>query len=199
MLSTTSCPRDFEGLRRSIAVTHWRKTNISELRLLIDRAYRRIEDVVTMIPAFSNTIQGAIIASTFLVPLLTYIYFTRTQKQKNRAGPLPEATEVTALYIHPIKSCHGIQVQSAKLLPTGLDLGTVNLTSQDLTAYTDILRSPMDVGNLPQPRIPHHSHQRQNDVDPPFLQRLNRYPDRHCPSPRLYRRETRIQYPCTPK
>jgi hypothetical protein len=71
----------------------------------------------------SSTTQAAVIASAFLVPVLTYVYFTKLQKPTSTAGPLPEATEVTALYIHPIKSCHGISVQSAKLLPTGLDLG----------------------------------------------------------------------------
>jgi hypothetical protein len=75
-------------------------------------------------PALSATTQAAIIASAFLIPVLTYVYFTRSQKRKSTAGPLPAPTEVTALYIHPIKSCHGISVQSAKLLPTGLDLGT---------------------------------------------------------------------------
>jgi hypothetical protein len=77
-----------------------------------------------MAPAISGTTEAAVVASAFLVPLITYVLFTKFQKQKkNDAGPLPEATEITALYIHPIKSCHGIQVQSAKLLPTGLDLG----------------------------------------------------------------------------
>ncbi|KAH3975814.1 hypothetical protein HBI65_026790 [Parastagonospora nodorum] len=75
-----------------------------------------------MVPSLSNTTQGAIIASAFFVPVLTYLYFTKTQRPQSTAGPLPEPTEVTALYIHPIKSCHGISVQSAKLLPTGLDL-----------------------------------------------------------------------------
>ena len=77
-----------------------------------------------MAPALSNATQTAIIASAFLVPVLTYLYYTKSQAQKSSAGPLPEATEIEALYIHPIKSCHGISVQSAKLLPTGLDLGT---------------------------------------------------------------------------
>jgi len=70
----------------------------------------------------SNTTQAAIIASAFLVPVLTYIYFTRSQQNKNSAGLLPASTEITALLIHPIKSCYGTRVQSAKLLPTGLDL-----------------------------------------------------------------------------
>ncbi|KAF1845415.1 MOSC-domain-containing protein [Cucurbitaria berberidis CBS 394.84] len=72
--------------------------------------------------ALSNATQGAIILSAFFLPILTYIYFTRSPQQKNAAGPLPPPTEITALLIHPIKSCHGISVQSAKLLPTGLDL-----------------------------------------------------------------------------
>lgn len=72
--------------------------------------------------ALSAATQLAVIISAFLIPVLTYVYFTRGQ-EKNTAGPLPPPTEITALYIHPIKSCHGISVQSAKLLPTGLDLG----------------------------------------------------------------------------
>lgn len=55
----------------------------------------------------SNTTQAAIIASAFLVPVLTYIYFTRSQQNKNSAGLLPASTEITALLIHPIKSCYG--------------------------------------------------------------------------------------------
>ncbi|KAH7383264.1 hypothetical protein BKA66DRAFT_463480 [Pyrenochaeta sp. MPI-SDFR-AT-0127] len=70
----------------------------------------------------SNTTQAAVILSAFFLPVLTYVYFTRGQQQKGRAGPLPAPTEITALFIHPIKSCHGLSVQSAKLLPTGLDL-----------------------------------------------------------------------------
>ncbi|OAK96288.1 MOSC-domain-containing protein [Phaeosphaeriaceae sp. SRC1lsM3a] len=75
-----------------------------------------------MAPALSNATQTAIIATAFLVPVLTYLYYTKSQSQKSSAGPLPGSTEIEALYIHPIKSCHGISVQSAKLLPTGLDL-----------------------------------------------------------------------------
>ncbi|KAJ4335653.1 hypothetical protein N0V95_008834 [Ascochyta clinopodiicola] len=72
--------------------------------------------------AQSNGMQLAIILSLFFLPILTYLYFARAQAKKSTAGPLPPPTEITALYIHPIKSCHGIKVQSAKLLPTGLDL-----------------------------------------------------------------------------
>ncbi|KAF3006776.1 hypothetical protein E8E13_010216 [Curvularia kusanoi] len=73
--------------------------------------------------AQSQATQLAIILSTFFLPILTYLYFTKAQtKRTSNAGPLPPPTEITALYIHPIKSCHGIKVQSAKLLPTGLDL-----------------------------------------------------------------------------
>ncbi|KAF9700365.1 hypothetical protein EKO04_001222 [Ascochyta lentis] len=72
--------------------------------------------------AQSNATQLAIVLSLFFLPILSYLYFTRVQPKKSNAGPLPPPTEITALYIHPIKSCHGIKVQSAKLLPTGLDL-----------------------------------------------------------------------------
>ncbi|KAL6702902.1 hypothetical protein ACN47E_000803 [Coniothyrium glycines] len=73
--------------------------------------------------AFSNTAQLAVVILAFVLPILNYIYFTKRQEEKrSSAGPLPAPTEITALYIHPIKSCHGISVRSAKLLPTGLDL-----------------------------------------------------------------------------
>jgi hypothetical protein len=72
----------------------------------------------------SKSSQIAVILTAFILPVLAYIYLNRTPTRRtNTAGPLPAATEITALYIHPIKSCHGISVQSAKLLPTGLDLG----------------------------------------------------------------------------
>jgi hypothetical protein len=75
--------------------------------------------------AVSSATQLAIILLAFLLPVLNYVYYTKRQQQnKSSAGPLPSPTEITALFIHPIKSCHGISVQSAKLLPTGLDLGT---------------------------------------------------------------------------
>jgi hypothetical protein len=74
--------------------------------------------------AQSQPTQLAIVLSAFFLPILTYLYFTRVQSKKSNAGPLPPPTEITALYIHPIKSCHGIKVQSAKLLPTGFDLGS---------------------------------------------------------------------------
>jgi hypothetical protein len=75
--------------------------------------------------ALSATTQAAVILSILVLPILTYIYFARSQQVKDTAGPLPPPTEITALFIHPIKSCHGISVQSAKLLHTGLDLGTL--------------------------------------------------------------------------
>lgn len=71
----------------------------------------------------SNATQGVVVLSAFFLPILAYVFVTRSQKPKNTAGPLPPPTEITALFIHPIKSCHGISVSSAKLLPTGLDLG----------------------------------------------------------------------------
>ena len=99
-----------------------------------------------------NSSQIAVILATFILPLLAYVYLNRLQtKPKNTAGPLPAATEVTALYIHPIKSCHGISVQSAKLLPTGLDLGKSHeAPSTTLQPVTDATRPSMDVGNLPR-------------------------------------------------
>lgn len=95
-----------------------------------------------------NATQLAVILSAFFLPVLTYLYLTRGQPKITGAGPLPPPTEITALYIHPIKSCHGIKVQSAKLLPTGLDLGTLTqepVRSRLPANLTD--RSPMDVGD----------------------------------------------------
>ncbi|KAF2130286.1 MOSC-domain-containing protein [Dothidotthia symphoricarpi CBS 119687] len=71
--------------------------------------------------ALSDIAQISIVISVFFVPLLTFLFYTELQRKKS-AGPIPPPTEITALYIHPIKSCHGISVQSARLLPTGLDL-----------------------------------------------------------------------------
>jgi uncharacterized protein YcbX len=71
--------------------------------------------------ALSNASHLAVIFSTFLLPIITYLYFTQRPK-KNSAGPLPPPTEITELFIHPIKSCHYLTVKSARLLPTGLDL-----------------------------------------------------------------------------
>ncbi|CBY01766.1 hypothetical protein IAQ61_010001 [Plenodomus lingam] len=73
--------------------------------------------------AHSGLTQAGVILSAFCVPLATYFLFQRwNQAPRKPAGPLPPPTEITALFIHPIKSCHGISVQSAKILPTGLDL-----------------------------------------------------------------------------
>lgn len=62
--------------------------------------------------------------TAFLLPIATYLLFNRFTRsnRSNTAGPLPSPTPITKLFIHPIKSCHGISVPSAKLLPTGLDL-----------------------------------------------------------------------------
>jgi hypothetical protein len=101
--------------------------------------------------ALSITSQAAIIFTAFIIPVLTYIYLTRaSNEQKDTAGPLPASTEITALYIHPIKSCHGISVQSAKLLPTGLDLGKTDLLTVVVPqTHVDGNRPPMDVGDIP--------------------------------------------------
>ncbi len=73
----------------------------------------------------STTTQVAVILLTLVLPILAYLYLTGNIKRQSAAGPLPPPTVITALRIHPIKSCHGIAVQSAKLLPTGLDLGAL--------------------------------------------------------------------------
>ncbi|KAF2277133.1 MOSC-domain-containing protein [Westerdykella ornata] len=68
---------------------------------------------------------GAVILTAFLLPIITYLLYTRTRDVRPRAASklqLPPPTEVTNLMVYPIKSCHGISVPSAKLLPTGLDL-----------------------------------------------------------------------------
>ncbi|KAF2874445.1 MOSC domain-containing protein [Massariosphaeria phaeospora] len=71
--------------------------------------------------ALSDATQGAIILSVFLLPILTYVFYTRAPAS-NPAGPLPPATEITKLFVYPVKSCHGISLPSVQLLPTGLDL-----------------------------------------------------------------------------
>jgi hypothetical protein len=72
----------------------------------------------------SEISRGAIVISVFLLPIVTYLYLNRRQSKKS-AGPLPSPTEITNIFIHPIKSCHGLTVKEAMLLPTGLDLGTL--------------------------------------------------------------------------
>ena len=71
------------------------------------------------------TPQEATVLLAFILPVLAYIYYSQSLKTKrtNAAGPLPPPTEITNLFIYPIKSCHSISVPSARLLPTGLDLG----------------------------------------------------------------------------
>ena len=75
--------------------------------------------------ALNDFSKAIVVLSAFFLPILTYLYFTRSQtpiKKKKDAGPLPAPTEITNILIHPIKSCHGIAVKKARLLPTGLDL-----------------------------------------------------------------------------
>ncbi|OCL06917.1 MOSC-domain-containing protein [Glonium stellatum] len=64
--------------------------------------------------------QICITVSTFLIPLSLYFLFGRSHRPPNL--PIPPPTKITKLFIYPIKSCHGIRVPSAQLLPTGLDL-----------------------------------------------------------------------------
>lgn len=54
--------------------------------------------------------------------LLRYLGGKVGEKSLGLAPPLPPADEIVSLRIYPIKSCRGIQVQSARLLRTGLDL-----------------------------------------------------------------------------
>jgi len=70
--------------------------------------------------ALPNTSQIAIVTAIFILPLSLYLVFDRWSKRTKL--PIPPPTTITNLFIHPIKSCHGIPVPSAHLLPTGLDL-----------------------------------------------------------------------------
>ncbi|OCK73781.1 hypothetical protein K432DRAFT_387199 [Lepidopterella palustris CBS 459.81] len=76
-----------------------------------------------------NPTQIIIITTLFLIPITTYLLLLRHRFphgilafNRSRSAPLPPPTPITALYIYPIKSCHGIPLPSARLLPTGLDL-----------------------------------------------------------------------------
>ncbi|KAF2465560.1 uncharacterized protein BDR25DRAFT_270193 [Lindgomyces ingoldianus] len=71
--------------------------------------------------ALSSATQSAIILPAFFLPILTFVFYTRFLRSKT-SGPLPPPTQITNLFVYPIKSCHGISVPSARLLPTGLDL-----------------------------------------------------------------------------
>ncbi|KAF2812530.1 uncharacterized protein BDZ99DRAFT_461201 [Mytilinidion resinicola] len=70
--------------------------------------------------ALSNTFQAFIITAIFILPLSLYLVINQWSKRPKI--PLPPPTTITNLFLHPIKSCHGIAVTSARLLPTGLDL-----------------------------------------------------------------------------
>lgn len=72
--------------------------------------------------ASSTASQAAIVISVFFLPLVTYFIFTQARQNHKSYGPLPSSTPITKIFIHPIKSCHGISVPRARLLPTGLDL-----------------------------------------------------------------------------
>ncbi|KAF2749593.1 MOSC domain-containing protein [Sporormia fimetaria CBS 119925] len=66
---------------------------------------------------------NTVVLTALVLPLLTYLAFRwRFQNGKGKAEDLPAPTEITQLMIYPIKSCHGISVPRARLLPTGLDL-----------------------------------------------------------------------------
>ncbi|KAB2580221.1 Mitochondrial amidoxime-reducing component 1 [Lasiodiplodia theobromae] len=54
--------------------------------------------------------------------LLRYLGRNVGERSLGVAPALPPADEIISLRIYPIKSCRGIQVKSAKLLRTGLDL-----------------------------------------------------------------------------
>jgi uncharacterized protein YcbX len=70
--------------------------------------------------SLSDTSQAAIVSAIFVLPIA--LYFIINQWAQRSSLPIPPSTTITKLFIHPIKSCHGIAVPSARLLPTGLDL-----------------------------------------------------------------------------
>jgi hypothetical protein len=76
--------------------------------------------------ALFNVSPGAVAFSIFVLPIVAYLYYTRSLQSK-LVGPLPPPNKITKLFVYPIKSCHGISVDKAKLLLTGLDLGMPHL------------------------------------------------------------------------
>lgn len=57
------------------------------------------------------------------VPLAIYFFERhRSSRTTSQLLPIPPATEIISLRIYPIKSCRGIELSSAHLLKTGLDL-----------------------------------------------------------------------------
>ncbi|KXJ88108.1 hypothetical protein Micbo1qcDRAFT_18690 [Microdochium bolleyi] len=67
----------------------------------------------------ASTITGIAVASAIAVT--TGFFFYNSDYAPDAASAQP-SDDIIALRIYPIKSCRGIQVQSAKLLRTGLDL-----------------------------------------------------------------------------
>lgn len=77
-----------------------------------------MQDVYSGYPLAMTLI--AIAVSTSLILLFR---FFRKAKTSTGDDLLPShADEIVGLYVYPIKSCRGFQVDSAQLLPTGLDL-----------------------------------------------------------------------------
>ncbi|KAF2493334.1 hypothetical protein BU16DRAFT_528644 [Lophium mytilinum] len=70
--------------------------------------------------ALSKALQAVIVTAILILPLSIYLIINQWSKRSRI--PLPPPTTITNLFLHPIKSCHGISVTSARLLPTGLDL-----------------------------------------------------------------------------
>jgi len=76
----------------------------------------------------SSASQEALVLTVFFAPILAYLFIKRSASKFNRR--LPSPTEITNILIHPIKSCHGLNVKLARLLPTGFDLG---MNGSDMT------------------------------------------------------------------
>lgn len=72
-------------------------------------------------------LSGTLLACIAATVLFMYIYANYvdepTKPLSSKPGPdMPPPSEVTQLWIYPIKSCRGIRVESARLKKTGLDL-----------------------------------------------------------------------------
>ncbi|KAJ1333127.1 hypothetical protein MN608_03117 [Microdochium nivale] len=89
----------------------------------------------------SSTVVAVAVASAIAV--ITGFFFYNSDYALDPA-PLPPSEEIVSLRIYPIKSCRGVEVQSARLLKTGLDLDRhwMFITADDKREFLTIRNDP---------------------------------------------------------
>lgn len=73
----------------------------------------------------SSVAQILFVATSVILPIVLIFIFSRKMSSRSASKsslPLPATDEIVRLRVYPVKSCRGFDVQSTKLLRTGLDL-----------------------------------------------------------------------------